>query len=40
MNDLESRALVLAGLRSVDLVVPFDEETPLALIEAARVRTC
>ncbi len=36
VNDLESRALVLAGLRSVDLVVPFDEETPLALIEAAR----
>jgi len=36
VNDLESRALVLAGLRSVDLVVPFDDETPLALIEAAR----
>ena len=36
VNDLESRALVLAGLRSVDLVVPFDEETPLGLIEAAR----
>jgi D-beta-D-heptose 7-phosphate kinase/D-beta-D-heptose 1-phosphate adenosyltransferase len=35
-NDLESRALVLAGLGSVDLVVPFDEETPMALIEAAR----
>jgi D-beta-D-heptose 7-phosphate kinase/D-beta-D-heptose 1-phosphate adenosyltransferase len=35
-NDLESRALVLAGLGSVDLVVPFDGETPLALIEAAR----
>ena len=34
--DLESRALVLAGLRSVDLVVPFDDETPLSLIEAAR----
>ena len=34
VNDLESRALVLAGLRSVDLVVPFDEETPLGLIEA------
>jgi D-beta-D-heptose 7-phosphate kinase/D-beta-D-heptose 1-phosphate adenosyltransferase len=36
VNDLESRALVLAGLRSVDLVAPFDEETPVALIEAAR----
>jgi D-beta-D-heptose 7-phosphate kinase / D-beta-D-heptose 1-phosphate adenosyltransferase len=36
INDLESRALVLAGLRSVDLVVSFDDETPLALIEAAR----
>jgi D-beta-D-heptose 7-phosphate kinase / D-beta-D-heptose 1-phosphate adenosyltransferase len=36
VNDLESRALVLAGLRSVDLVVAFDEATPVALIEAAR----
>lgn len=36
VNDLESRALVLAGLRSVDLVAPFDEATPLRLIEAAR----
>ncbi len=36
VNDLESRALVLAGLRSVDLVVPFDEATPMGLIEAAR----
>ncbi len=36
VNDLESRALVLAGLRSVDLVVAFDEATPLRLIEAAR----
>ncbi|MDE2486101.1 MAG: D-glycero-beta-D-manno-heptose 1-phosphate adenylyltransferase [Alphaproteobacteria bacterium] len=36
VNDLESRALVLAGLGSVDLVAPFDEPTPLALIEAAR----
>ena len=35
-NDLESRALVLAGLGSVDLVVPFDQETPIELIEAAR----
>jgi D-beta-D-heptose 7-phosphate kinase/D-beta-D-heptose 1-phosphate adenosyltransferase len=36
VNDLESRALVLGGLGAVDLVVPFDEDTPLALIEAAR----
>ncbi len=36
INDLESRALVLAGLTHVDLVAPFDEATPLALIEAAR----
>src|SRR5581483_8790740 len=36
VNDLESRALVLAGLRSVDLVVSFDEATPIGLIEAAR----
>ena len=34
VNDLESRALVLAGLASVDLVTPFDADTPLALIEA------
>jgi D-beta-D-heptose 7-phosphate kinase/D-beta-D-heptose 1-phosphate adenosyltransferase len=36
VNDLESRALVLAGLRSVDLVAPFDEPTPIKLIEAVR----
>jgi D-beta-D-heptose 7-phosphate kinase/D-beta-D-heptose 1-phosphate adenosyltransferase len=36
VNDLESRALVLAGLGSVDLVTPFDEDTPIKLIEAAR----
>ncbi|HZZ35115.1 MAG TPA: D-glycero-beta-D-manno-heptose 1-phosphate adenylyltransferase [Caulobacteraceae bacterium] len=36
VNDLESRALVLAGLASVDLVVPFDEDTPVELIKAAR----
>ena len=36
VNDLESRALVLAGLRSVDLVAPFEDSTPLNLIEAAR----
>ena len=36
VNDLESRAMVLAGLAFVDLVVPFDEDTPIKLIEAAR----
>jgi len=36
VNDLESRAMVLAGLGSVDLVVPFEESTPVRLIEAAR----
>jgi len=36
VNDLESRALVLAGLAHVDLVAPFDEDTPVALIESAR----
>ncbi|MEO8927309.1 MAG: D-glycero-beta-D-manno-heptose 1-phosphate adenylyltransferase, partial [Caulobacteraceae bacterium] len=36
INALEARALVLAGLACVDLVVPFDEDTPEALIAAAR----
>jgi D-beta-D-heptose 7-phosphate kinase/D-beta-D-heptose 1-phosphate adenosyltransferase len=36
VNDLESRALVLAGMAHVDLVAPFDEDTPLHLIETAR----
>ena len=36
VNPLETRALVLAGLACVDLVVPFDDETPEALIAAAR----
>jgi D-beta-D-heptose 7-phosphate kinase/D-beta-D-heptose 1-phosphate adenosyltransferase len=36
VNDLESRALVLAGLSPVDLVAPFGEATPLALIEAIK----
>jgi D-beta-D-heptose 7-phosphate kinase / D-beta-D-heptose 1-phosphate adenosyltransferase len=36
VNDLESRALVLAGLRSVDLVAPFEEDTPIELIRAVR----
>jgi D-beta-D-heptose 7-phosphate kinase/D-beta-D-heptose 1-phosphate adenosyltransferase len=36
VNDLESRALVLAGLQTVDLVAPFAEATPIALIKAVR----
>jgi D-beta-D-heptose 7-phosphate kinase/D-beta-D-heptose 1-phosphate adenosyltransferase len=36
VNALEARALVLAGLACVDLVVPFDDDTPEALIVAAR----
>jgi D-beta-D-heptose 7-phosphate kinase/D-beta-D-heptose 1-phosphate adenosyltransferase len=36
VNDEQSRALVLAGLSSVDLLSVFDEETPMDLIKAAR----
>ena len=36
VNDLHSRALVLAALGAVDMVAPFDDDTPLALIEALR----
>jgi D-beta-D-heptose 7-phosphate kinase/D-beta-D-heptose 1-phosphate adenosyltransferase len=36
VNGLEARAMVLAGLSAVDLVAPFEEETPIRLIEAAR----
>ena len=36
VNGLQARARVLAGLASVDLVVPFEDETPVKLIEAAR----
>jgi rfaE bifunctional protein nucleotidyltransferase chain/domain len=35
LNALEDRMAVLAALASVDLVVPFDADTPLALIVAA-----
>jgi D-beta-D-heptose 7-phosphate kinase/D-beta-D-heptose 1-phosphate adenosyltransferase len=35
VNGLEARALVLAALACVDLVVPFEEDTPLALIASA-----
>ncbi len=34
VNRLADRAHMLAGLRSVDLVVPFSEETPINLIRA------
>ncbi|MCB1501509.1 MAG: D-glycero-beta-D-manno-heptose-7-phosphate kinase [Bauldia sp.] len=34
VQDLDTRAAVLAALKPVDLVVPFDEDTPAALIEA------
>ncbi len=36
VNDAASRAAVLAALACVDLVVVFDEDTPIDLIEAAR----
>ncbi len=36
VNDLTARSQVLAGLESVDLVVAFDEATPLALIAISR----
>jgi D-beta-D-heptose 7-phosphate kinase/D-beta-D-heptose 1-phosphate adenosyltransferase len=36
VNSLEGRARVLAGLAAVDLVVPFEAETPVDLIRAAR----
>jgi len=34
VNQLEDRAHMLSGLRSVDLVVPFSEDTPIKLITA------
>jgi D-beta-D-heptose 7-phosphate kinase/D-beta-D-heptose 1-phosphate adenosyltransferase len=36
VNDLAARAEVLAALASVDLVAPFDAETPIELIAAAK----
>lgn len=33
VNDEHSRGLVLAGLGCIDLIVPFDEDTPYELIE-------
>lgn len=32
VNQLEDRAYVLSALKSVDIVIPFDEDTPLDLI--------
>jgi rfaE bifunctional protein nucleotidyltransferase chain/domain len=34
INGLEDRAALLAALESVSLVLPFDDDTPLALIRA------
>lgn len=36
VHDLESRAMVLGALAPVDLVAPFDEDTPVELIKATR----
>ncbi|MES2862163.1 MAG: D-glycero-beta-D-manno-heptose 1-phosphate adenylyltransferase [Pseudomonadota bacterium] len=36
VNDLDSRAVVIGGLASVDRVTAFDDPTPLALIERLR----
>jgi D-glycero-beta-D-manno-heptose 1-phosphate adenylyltransferase len=36
INPLEDRIAVLAALESVSLVIPFDEDTPLALIQLVR----
>jgi D-beta-D-heptose 7-phosphate kinase/D-beta-D-heptose 1-phosphate adenosyltransferase len=36
VNPLERRMAVLAGLQSVDWVLPFDEDTPEALLQALR----
>jgi len=36
LNSLEDRMAVVAALASVDLVVPFDEDTPRDLIVASR----
>ncbi|MEE2848238.1 MAG: D-glycero-beta-D-manno-heptose 1-phosphate adenylyltransferase, partial [Pseudomonadota bacterium] len=36
VNDLDSRAVVIGGLASVDRVTSFDDPTPIALIERLR----
>jgi len=33
INNIGTRSTMLAGLQSVDLVIPFDEETPINLIK-------
>jgi len=38
LNPLDDRLVVLAGLESVDLLVPFSEDTPLELITLLRPR--
>jgi rfaE bifunctional protein nucleotidyltransferase chain/domain len=39
VNTLENRVAVIAALEAVDLVTWFDEDTPIALIRAARPET-
>jgi D-beta-D-heptose 7-phosphate kinase/D-beta-D-heptose 1-phosphate adenosyltransferase len=36
INTLEDRAFVLSALKSVDYVVPFDEDNPLTLIQSIK----
>ena len=36
INSLEDRAAILAALENIDLIVPFDVETPLELIKIIR----
>lgn len=36
INTLEDRAYVLSALKSVDYVVPFDEDTPITLIQSIK----
>lgn len=38
LNPLLLRAQVLAGLEAVDYIVPFDEQTPLAVLEIIKPR--
>ena len=33
INNLQARAEVLAGLEAVDFIIPFNDETPIKLIE-------
>lgn len=36
IRNAKDRAYVLSGLEAVDLIVPFDEDTPLELVKALR----